>query len=66
MEDQENQEDLDEQCHGPEGDKYWLDQDWRGDQKHRSLQEPCKRLVVSKLMEERKEEEENQANIYLC
>jgi len=53
----EAKEDLDGQCQGrPEGEKHRLDQDWRGDQKQRGLGKSCKSLIVSSLMEERKEE----------
>ena len=36
--------------------KYRLDQDWYSDQKQRGLEEFCKSLIVTTLMEERKEE----------
>jgi len=41
----------------PEGKKHRLDQNWQGNQKPRSLEKSCKSLIVSSLMEERKEEE---------
>ena len=51
----EAEEDLDGQCQGrPERAKYRLDQGWRDDQKQRGLEESCKSLIVSSLMEERK------------
>ena len=54
----ETEEDLDGQCQGrPEREEHRLDQDWRSDQKQRGLDESCKSLIVSTLMEERKEEE---------
>ena len=54
----EAKEDLDGQCQGrPEGEKHRLDHDWRSDQKQRGLEESCKSLIVSALMEEKKEEE---------
>jgi len=34
-----------------EGEKHRLDQDWRGNQKQRGLEESCKSLIVSSLME---------------
>ena len=49
----EAKEDLDGQCQGrPEGEKHRLHQDWRGDQKQRGLEESCKNLIVSLLMDE--------------
>jgi len=52
----ETVEDLDEQCRRrPEGEKHRLDQDWRGDQKQRGLEELCKSLIVSTRVEERKD-----------
>ena len=55
----ETKEDLDGQCQRrPEGEKHRLDQGWQGDQKQqRGLEESCRSLIVSSLMEERKEEE---------
>ena len=48
---------LDGQCQGrPEGEKHRFDQDQRGDQKPRALRESCKSLIISTLMNERKEE----------
>ena len=42
----ESNEDLNGQCQGrPEGEKHQLDQDWRGDQKQRGLEESCKSLI---------------------
>jgi len=53
----ETQEDLDRQCQGrPEGEIHLLDQDWRGDKKHRGLDKSFKSFIVSSMMEERKEE----------
>ena len=53
-EQKEAKADLDGQCQKrPGGEK----QDWRGDQKLRGLEESCKSLIISSLMEERKEEE---------
>ena len=54
----ETKEDLDGQCQGrPKGEKHRLDRDFQDDQKHRGLEKSCKTLIVSLLMEERKEEE---------
>ena len=40
----------DEQCQGrPEGEKHRLDQDWRGDQKQRGLEESCRSGILVKL-----------------
>src|SRR6218665_2205378 len=36
--------------------KHRLDQDWRCDQKQRGLEKSCKSLIVSSLMEERRED----------
>ena len=56
----EAEENRDGQCQGrPEGKKYRLDQDWQSNQEQRSLEEPCKSLIISMLMEERKEEKKN-------
>ena len=53
----EAKEDLDGQCQErPEAEKHRLDQDWRSDQKQRGLEESCKSLIVSTLIEKRKEE----------
>src|SRR6218665_639681 len=47
----------------PEGEKHRPDQDWQGDQKQRGLERSCKSLIVSLLMEERKEEENVISNL---
>src|SRR6218665_996183 len=52
-EQREAEEDLDGQCQGkPEREKHQLDQDWQSDQKQRGLEEPCKSVIISVLMEE--------------
>src|SRR6218665_3387893 len=63
----ETEEDLDGQCQGrSEREKHRIDQDWCSDQKHRGLEESCKSLIVSTVMEERTDVFNSAQNIFIC